>query len=174
MLPNDLMKNKIPTLLLALAVLPWSLFAADITGTWKSEFDSQIGKQNYVFTFKQDGSNLSGKANSEIGDQKREVELKEGKVDGDAISFVEMLNFQDNEIRITYTGKLSADANEIKFTRAVGDIAKYEIVAKREKAGSVATESTAKIIRIKAGQPTPFKDSSGNVWLAEKGLKVVT
>jgi alpha-N-arabinofuranosidase len=165
------MKNKIPAILLALVALPLSLFAADFTGTWKSEFDSQIGKQNYVFTLKQDGTKLTGKANSEAGDQKREAELKEGKVDGDTISFVEMLNIQDNEIRIVYTGKLSPDANEIKFTRAVGDIAKYDIVAKREQSTSAAAEPAAKIIRIKAGQPTPFTDSSGNVWLAEQGFE---
>jgi hypothetical protein len=48
---------------------------------------------------------LTGQASSEVGDRKREVELKEGKVEGDAISFVEMLTFQDKEIRITYTGQ---------------------------------------------------------------------
>jgi len=158
--------------MLAIAALPLSLFAANVTGTWKSEFDSQIGKQNYTFTLKQDGSTLTGKANSEINDQKREAELKEGKVDGDSISFAEMLNFQDNEIRITYTGKVSADGNEIKFTRAVGDLAKYEIIAKREQgATSTASEATGKILRIKAGQPTPFTDSSGNVWQAEQGFE---
>src|SRR6478752_5630948 len=77
--------------------------AADLTGTWKSEFDSQVGHQKYTFTFKQEGAKLTGKANSEVEDRKREAELKEGKVDGDAISFVEMLNIQDREIRITYT-----------------------------------------------------------------------
>ena len=126
---------KTPILFLSLAALPLSLLAADVTGTWKSEFDSQIGLQKYTYTFKQDGTNLSGKANSEIGDQKREAELKEGKVDGDAVSFVEMLNFQDNEIRITYTGKISpTNENEIKFKRAVGDFGTEDIVAKREKA----------------------------------------
>lgn len=55
--------------------------AADVTGTWRSEFDSQIGHQIYTFTFKQDGSSLTGKATSETGDRKREAELKEGKVD---------------------------------------------------------------------------------------------
>ena len=124
------MKNQI--VLLTLAALPLSLQAADVTGTWKSEFDSQIGLQKYTFTFKQAGTNLTGKANSEINNQKREAELKEGKVDGDAISFVEMLNFQDNEIRIAYAGKLATNANEIKFTREVGDFAREEIVAKRE------------------------------------------
>ena len=75
---------------------------------------------------------MTGKAHAEVGDRKREAELKEGKVDGDTISFVEILSIQDNEIRISYTGKRSADGNEIKFTREVGDFAKEEIVAKRE------------------------------------------
>src|SRR5215471_4057914 len=111
---------KKPLAFLLMTVLPVSLLAADVTGTWKSEFESQIGHQNYTFTFKQDGAKLTGKANSEAGDRKREAELKEGKVDGDAVSFVETLNIQDREIRITYAGKLSANGNEIKFTREVG------------------------------------------------------
>jgi len=148
--------------------------AADVTGTWKSEFDSQVGHQKYTFTFKQEGAKLTGKANSEVEDRKREAELMEGKVDGDAISFVEMLNIQDREIRVTYTGKLSADRNEIKFTREVGDFAKTEIVAKREKADSAdkATDKAAdKAIRIKAGSSESVKDAEGNVWQAEKGFE---
>src|ERR1035437_3005480 len=132
---------KTPIILLALAVLPLSLFAADVTGTWKREFDSQIGTQKCTITFKQDGTNLTGKASSETGDQKRDADLKEGKVVGDAISFVEMLTIQDNEIRITYTGKLSTNANEINFTREVGEFAKEEIVAKRELAAAAAVEA---------------------------------
>jgi len=140
--------------------------ATDVTGTWKSEFDSQVGHQKYTFTFKQEGTKLTGKANSEVEDRKREAELKEGKVDGDAISFVEMLKIEDNDVRITYTGKLSADRNEIKFTREVGDFAKTEIVAKREPA-----DSAAKAIRIKAGSAASVKDAEGNVWQAEKGFE---
>jgi len=122
-------------LLLSLIVAPLSLSAVDFTGTWKSEFDSQIGQQKYTYTLKQDGTNLTGKANSEIGGEKREADLKEGKVQGDAISFVETLNFQDNDIRITYTGKISStDSNEIKLKRQVGEFATEDIVAKREAA----------------------------------------
>jgi alpha-L-arabinofuranosidase len=139
---------------------------SDVTGIWKSDFDSQIGHQYYIFTFKQDGANLTGKANSQVDDRKREAELKEGKVDGDAISFVEMLSFQDNEIRITYTGKLSANGNEIKFTREVGDFAKEDILARREQ-----STSAAKVIRIKAGKSEPTKDAEGNVWLADQGFE---
>ncbi len=140
--------------------------ATDVTGTWKSEFDSQIGLQKYTFTFKQDGAKLTGVAHSEIGDQKRETELKEGKVGGDAVSFVEMLNFQNNEIRITYSGKISAGGDEIKFTREVGNFAKEEIVAKRE-----PSAPAAKAIRIKAGKSEPVKDAEGNVWLADQGFE---
>jgi hypothetical protein len=42
-----------------------------------------------------------------------------------------MANFQGNEIRIEYKGKVSGD--EMKLVRKVGDFASYEIVAKRIK-----------------------------------------
>ena len=130
---------KTPLTLLTLAALPLAILAADVTGTWKSEFDSQIGLQKYTYTLKQDGTNLTGKASSEVNDQKREAELKEGKVDGDKISFIEMLNFQGNDIRIAYMGTIST--NELKLTREVGTFAKEDIVAKRD--GAVQTASTS-------------------------------
>lgn len=156
---------------LAAAVPPAKTLAAEVTGIWKSEFDSQIGRQNYTFTFQQDGAKLTGKANSQAGDRKREAELREGKVSGDTISFVEILSFQDNEIPITYTGKLSDNRNEIKFTREVGDIAKYDIVARREQTAPAATAPAAKTIRIKAGQSEPVKDAEGHAWLADQGFE---
>src|SRR6185436_7404626 len=113
----------------------------NFTGVWKTEFDSQIGRQKYTYTLKQDGTNLTGKANSEVADRKREAELKEGKVDGDKVSFIEMLDFQGNEIRITYTGTISG--NEMKLTREVGDFAKEEIVAKREATPEAAQSAPA-------------------------------
>ena len=110
---------KTHTTLLTLAALSLSAFAADITGTWKAEFDTQRGLQKYTFTLKQDGTSVTGKANVERDGEKREAELKEGKVEGDTVTFVEPLKIQDNELRITYRGKISG--NEIKFTRKVGD-----------------------------------------------------
>jgi enterochelin esterase-like enzyme len=124
--------------LLTLVALPCLALAADVTGTWKAEFDSQIGFQKYTYALKQDGTNLTGKANSEVNDQKHEAELKEGRIDGDKIAFVEMLNFQGNDIRIRYTGTISS--NELKLTREVGTFAKEEIVARRD---SGAVQSAA-------------------------------
>src|SRR5438874_6316806 len=99
---------KHPFFTVALAAFPCLCFAADVVGTWKSEFDSQIGRQKYTYTLKQEGDKLTGKANSEVNDQKRETELTEGKVEGDKISFVENLNFQGNDIRISYHGTISS------------------------------------------------------------------
>ena len=131
MKPNRSVSRTIKTsvTLLSLATLAGFVVAADLTGTWKTQFDSQIGLQKYTFTLKQDGTNLTGKANSEINGEKRETELREGKVNGDKVSFVELLNFQGNDLRIAYTGRIATD--ELKLTREVGDFAKEEIVAKR-------------------------------------------
>ena len=121
------MKNSI--LLLALTAFPCLALATDVTGVWKGEFDSQIGLQKYTYTLKQDGTNVTGKANSEVTDQKREADLKEGSIVGDKLTFVENMNIQDNDIRIVYTGKVTD--NEIAFSRQVGDIAKEDFKATR-------------------------------------------
>jgi FKBP-type peptidyl-prolyl cis-trans isomerase 2 len=105
--------------------------AADVTGKWKAEFDTQIGHLKYTYDLKADGDKITGKAVREQDGQKTETEIKEGKVSADQVSFVEPLKIQDQDIRIDYTGKLAGD--EIKFTRKVGDFATTEIVARREK-----------------------------------------
>jgi hypothetical protein len=105
--------------------------ATDLTGKWSSEFDSQVGVQKYVFDLKQDGAKLSGTASFERMGEKGQVELKEGKVEGGQVTFVEMLDFQGTSIRIEYKGQLSGD--EMKLTRQVGDFATEQIVAKRVK-----------------------------------------
>ncbi|MGO9115779.1 MAG: hypothetical protein ACLP9L_41765, partial [Thermoguttaceae bacterium] len=78
--------------LLILAALPASVFAADITGTWKAEFDTQRGLQKYTFTLKQAGAAVTGKASVDTNGEKRESDLKEGKVEGDTLTFVELLS----------------------------------------------------------------------------------
>jgi len=122
------MKNRLLPFILFSA--PCIAFAADVSGTWKSEFDSQIGRQKYTYTLKQEGNKLSGKATSEINNEKRETPLSDGKVDGEKVSFVEMLNFNGNDIRIAYSGTISS--NEMKLTREVGTFAKEDIVLKRD------------------------------------------
>jgi Putative esterase len=118
---------------LAFAVLILALAtpggADDVAGSWQAEFDTQIGRQKYRFELKIDGGKVTGKAISDIGGEKRETELTEGKIAGDEISFVEPLSFQGNALRIAYTGKIAGD--QIRFTRRVGDFATEEFVARR-------------------------------------------
>jgi hypothetical protein len=51
-----------------------SVYAADVTGKWRAEFESQIGQQKYTYDLKVTGSSITGKA---ISDQRGEVEIKE-------------------------------------------------------------------------------------------------
>src|SRR3954464_5303260 len=132
------MKTHLTLLILAMASL--SALAADITGTWKAEFNTQRGLQKYAFTLKQDGTSVTGKVNVERDGEKREAELKEGKVEADTVTFVEPLKIQDNDIQITYTGKISG--NEIKFTRKVGDFGSSEATAKRDAETAPAPTTT--------------------------------
>ena len=122
------MKNLI--LFFALLILPSLANAIDVTGVWKAEFDTQIGLQKYTFTLRQEDNTVTGKANSDIAGEKHESTIIAGKVDGDTVSFVELLDFQGNELRITYTGRSSGD--EISFTREVGGFATEKLVARRE------------------------------------------
>jgi hypothetical protein len=105
--------------------------AGDVNGKWTAEFDTQVGPQKYVFELKADAGKLTGKASFERMGQKGEAELKDGKLAGDDVSFVEMLDIQGQQVPIAYSGKMAGD--EIKFTRSVGDIAKEEFVARRVK-----------------------------------------
>jgi hypothetical protein len=102
--------------------------ATDITGKWNASFETQIGTQTYTYDFAVKDGVLTGTAKSNIG----EAVISEGKVTGDAVTFVEMLKFDGNDIRIDYKGKI-VSADEIKFTRQVGDFATEELVAKRAK-----------------------------------------
>ncbi|HEX4948793.1 MAG TPA: hypothetical protein VFZ34_19105 [Blastocatellia bacterium] len=110
--------------LLAYTLTAW---ATDASGKWTTTINTQIGDLAYTYEFKVEGDKLTGKAKSQFG----EIEITEGKVNGDDISFVENINFDGNAIRIEYKGKVSGD--EIKFTRKVGDFATEEFTAKRAK-----------------------------------------
>ena len=104
-------------------------WAADITGSWRASFDTQIGTQDYMYTFVVKDTALTGKIQSEMGGTS---EILEGKVVGDKVSFVEIFKYQGMEIRITYSGRVTS-ADEIKFTRQVAEFATEEVVAKRVK-----------------------------------------
>ena len=110
---------------------PVMLLGADtvnISGTWMASIDTQIGKQDYTYTFVAKGSQLTGRAKSANGD----TEITDGKIDGNKVTFVENLNYQGMPLRIVYTGTVTS-SDQIDFTRDVAGIAMEMFTAKRKK-----------------------------------------
>ena len=88
--------------------------AADFNGKWTAEVPGrQGGTTTTTFTFKVDSGKLTGTMSNQMGD----MEITNGKVDGDNISFDVIRTFNDNKVTLTYTGK--ADGDGIKFTRTM-------------------------------------------------------
>jgi hypothetical protein len=100
----------------------------NLTGTWTTTFDSQVGQQTYTYTFKVEGGKLTGHAKSNLG----EGPLSDGKVEGDTVKFVENLDYQGQALAISYEGKI-VSADEIMFKRDVGGQGGEEFVARRVK-----------------------------------------
>ena len=123
----------------SLAVASTALADDSVAGKWKGQFDSQIGLQKYTYEFKVDGDKLTGNAIGERETGTNEVAISEGKISKDTIFFVEQLEFEGNDIRIEYTGKISGD--EIKFHRKVGDVAEEDFTAKRVKADAAKADA---------------------------------
>jgi hypothetical protein len=112
-------------------LLPLTARAAEVSGKWKAEFQTQIGIQKYTFDIKATGAKLTGSAAYERMGGSGTADLTEGKVEGDKVSFVEQVDFQGTQLRIEYSGKVAGD--EMKLTRRVGDAVVEELVAKRVK-----------------------------------------
>ena len=113
---------------LALCCLTLVSAAADITGKWTATFDTQLGEQRYTYDFQVKGTQLTGSADSNFG----KAEIKNGKVDGDTVTFLELLDFQGMPLEIAYMGKIVSN-DQIDFERKIADIATEKLVAKRVK-----------------------------------------
>jgi hypothetical protein len=122
--PPIQLRRLISLVVLALGCLAIA-WAAGATSKWTGTFDTQIGEQKYTWDLAADGTKLTGKYTSTNG----EGQITDGKIQGDDLSWVEMLKFQDMELRIEYKAKLAGD--ELKITRKVADVATEEGVAKR-------------------------------------------
>ena len=122
------MRNRNRAILAVLALTASATaFAADVTGTWTASFETQVGTQNYTYTFKVDGGKLTGTAKSNLG----EGTITGGTVNGDDIAFTENLEYQGMPLQIAYKGKISGD--QIKFTRSVVEGITEDLVARRVK-----------------------------------------
>jgi uncharacterized protein len=108
-----------------------STSSAMLAGKWTASIDTQIGKQEYVYTIESQDNKHVGSAAMKLEDKKFLSELTDIKFDGKNISFEEKLKFDETDLLITYSGEL--DGDEMKLTRKVADFATEDFVAKRSK-----------------------------------------
>ena len=112
-------------LLAAMAMFVVAALAADVNGTWKGKVETPNGTSERTFVFKADGNKLTGETTS---DMLGKSEIKEGKIEGDTLSFTIHASYQGNDLELHYKGKLSG--NEIKLSVEVaggGQTAEYTI-----------------------------------------------
>jgi hypothetical protein len=93
-------------LVVLFAVGAW---AADISGQWKGEWTDSRDSAPCTFTFKQDGASLTGTISDSGGD----LQIRDGKVNGDRVSFVVVRSVGTREMTATYSGRV--DGGEITF-----------------------------------------------------------
>lgn len=86
------------------ALVSMLAFAASIDGKWSSEATGKGGPQTY--TFKTSGSTLTGTVEGGRGGS---VEITNGKVDGDNISFEVVREMRGNSMTMKYSGKVSGN-----------------------------------------------------------------
>lgn len=84
--------------------------AADISGTWKGTAESANGTLERTFVFKVDGAKLTGETSSEMLGKSV---IQDGKVMGDTLSFSIKANFQGEEMKLEYKGKLTGDVMKL-------------------------------------------------------------
>ena len=104
--------RKLMTTGFLLGLLSLTALAADVTGKWTAQMTGRDGQtREQTFNFKVDGNALTGTLSGRQGD----MEISDGKIDGDQISFTQSMEFNGNTMRILYKGTISGDS--IKFTR---------------------------------------------------------
>jgi len=114
--------------MVALAVLTlWVSFAADIDGKWTTQVESRRGTRTETLTLKADGNTLTG---SMQGGRGEAVEISNGTIDGDNISFSVVRQFRGNTMTQQYKGTLSG--GELKLTMSGGRRGPVEMTYKRQ------------------------------------------
>jgi len=106
------------TIALALSILA---FAADVTGKWTYEAPGRGGNPGrpVTITLKQDGGKLTGSVPGmgRGGAEAPAMEVMDGKVDGNMISFTTKMEMGGNTRITKYEGTVDGETIKFKITR---------------------------------------------------------
>jgi hypothetical protein len=101
---------KIKILLLGLLLASSTAYAANVDGKWSGSLDTPGGPIQVNYTFKANGPTLTGSTTAPDGSA---IPIKNGKIDGNKISFSLELDFGQGPVTFDYTGIVSP--TEIKM-----------------------------------------------------------
>ena len=108
------MKIKITVAALMLFIVANVAFAADIDGKWTGKYDSGMGDpMDMEYTFKADGNTLTGTTIG--GPDGEQIPIKNGKIDGNKVSFSVAIDMMGQEMSFDYKGELSGDQLKLTF-----------------------------------------------------------
>ena len=124
---NPLARKFVTPLVLVLTLVAAPAFAADVDGKWAGTISTPGGDFPVNFDFKSDGAKLTGTTMSPDG---MSVNIKDGKIEGDKITFGVSLDFGGMAIDIAYSGVVTP--MEMKMKADVAGMA-LEFVVKKEK-----------------------------------------
>ena len=82
----------------------FSALAADISGNWKATAEGPNGALERTFTFKQEGTKLTGETTSSFTGKST---ITDGKVDGDTVTFTIDAKIGDQDVKLNYKGKIA-------------------------------------------------------------------
>ena len=108
---------KLKFLALGLLLASTSAFAADIDGKWVGSIDSPQGAMMVNYTFKSEGNTFTGTTASPDGTA---LAIKDGKIDGNKVTFTVTLDFGQGPTTFAYTGVVSA--TELKLHTSFMDM----------------------------------------------------
>lgn len=111
-------------LLVLTAFFAMTASAADVTGKWKGTAEGPNGALERTFTFKVEGTKLTGETESQMIGKST---ITEGKVEGDEISFVITASFQGNEMKLNYKGKITGDTIKLSVDFAGNGQVEYTL-----------------------------------------------
>ena len=84
--------------------------AATVDGKWTGSLDTPMGAVQVGFNFKADGAMLTG---TTTGPDGSEIAIKNGKIDGDKISFMVSIDFGGMALDLNYSGVVKSDTVEL-------------------------------------------------------------
>jgi len=109
------MTKKLLFVVAILCALTLAVYAADVSGKWTYEQQGRNGATTTTLNLKADGSKLTGTMDGGRGGP---IEISDGHVDGNSISFSVKRSMGGNDVVTPYKGILDGDTLKLEFTRA--------------------------------------------------------